>query len=303
MVVGDRELFRTGPDARGYCDVPSEECAAVLTKVLSGYGYLRGSLRTGIALDGERAASAGYAALALDAASAALPGGDMAILRVDGVIGTVPMTRLRAALLEAENVFVCHDVQRGSYALPFVGMTTRHCSGDAVLGLDVRLMRVQWDRSHERLLSEWARLGPAFELLQNGLSAAHLRRSLVIGVPFDVQSRYARTRPYAGTNLGVSVRVAALYRTPRYEARLRAEHRITLAGGLGFAREHNLETELRLTHNFFATDAIVVQLGLAFQLSWASHPWLAQALYVDREGRLGMAAGLYMGWIGESPGI
>jgi hypothetical protein len=182
-------------------------------------------------------------------------------------------------------------------------MTSRQCRGDAVLGLDVRLMRVQWDRASGRLLSEWARVGPAFELLRNGLGQAHLTRSLVIGAPFDVQSRYTDTRPGSGANLGGSLRLAALYRTPQYEARLRAEHRITLSGGRGPGREHNLAAELLLLHNFFATDALVMQLGVDVQLQWASQPWLAQGFYADRDGHLGLTAGLFMGWIGEAPGI
>ena len=304
MVLEDRELFHTGSESRGYCRIPSAECDRVMTKVLSGYGYARGALRLGTSLgDDAYVDSKVLAALELQAASAALPGGDMAILSVDALLGTAPVTRLRATLLDAENVFVCHDAQSGGYALPFVGMTTRHCHTDAVLGLDVRLMRVQWDRTSGRLLSEWLRAGPAFELLSNGLSQAHLGRSLVVGVPLDVQSRYTGDRPGSGTSLGASLRLHALYRTPQYEARLRAEHRISLAGGRGFAREHNLEAELRLVHNFFATDALVMQLGASVQLSWAAQPWLAQSLYVDRDGRLGLAAGLYMGWIGEAPGI
>lgn len=303
MVLGDRVLFHTGPEERGYCRIPSAECDAVMTKVLSGYGYLRGALRAGTSFDPTGVDSKAFTALSLQAASAALPGGDMAVLSLDGLLGSAPVTRLRATLLEGENIFVCHDSQSGDYALPFVGMTTRRCHTDAVLGLDVRLMRVQWDRGSGRLLSEWARVGPAFELLQNGLGQAHLTRSLVIGVPFDVQSRYTGNGPGSGANLGGSLRLAALYRTPQYEARLRAEHRMTLVGGLGAGREHNLAAELRLLHNFFATDALVMQLGVDVQLDWASQPSLAQGFYADRDGHLGLAAGLLMGWIGEAPGI
>jgi len=195
MVLGDRVLFHTGPDAREFCRVPSAECDAVLSKVLSGYGYLRGALRAGTSFDAAGVDSKAWAALSVQAASAALPGGDMAILGLDALHGTAPVTRLRATLIDGENVFVCHDADSGGYALPFVGMTMRRCHGDAVLGLDLRLMRVQWDRASGRLLSEWLRAGPAFELLRNGLSQAHLAAQPRAGRALQRAVALRRLRP------------------------------------------------------------------------------------------------------------
>src|SRR5262245_7502118 len=77
LMLRDRELFRVGPEARKYCEVPSDECPVVMSKVLSGYGFLRGALRGAASFEPQRDDAphvSGFGALHLDAVSAALPG-------------------------------------------------------------------------------------------------------------------------------------------------------------------------------------------------------------------------------------
>jgi hypothetical protein len=305
MVVGQRVLFRTGPSDRGYCDIPSAECDTVLTKVLSGYGYLRGALRSGVSIAAsDRGRASAFGALHLDGVSAALPGGDLAVARLDAVLGQSSVERLRLTLIDLENAFGCMDAQRGNWVLPILGMTSRQCRRDAIVGVDVRIVRLQWDAYDGRLLAEWLSAGPAFELLVNGLSQAHLRRSLVLAVPFDVQSqRGAAETQSSGTSIGAGVRLSALYRTPQWESRLGLRHRTTVAGREHFGREHSVEGELRLLRNWFLSDALAMQAGLSLAFSWASRPWFAQALLATRSTQLELSAGLYLGWVSEAPGI
>jgi hypothetical protein len=278
-----------------------------MSKVLSGYGFLRGALRGAASFEPLRhdaAHVAGFGALHLDAVSAALPGGDMAVASFDGVLGGANMGRLRLSLVELENLFVCHDVQHGSWALPFIGMTSRHCREDAVLGVDLRLLRFQWDAWDQHMLAEWLRLGPAFELLQNGLGQAHLLRSVVLAALFDVQTRYAPLQTHSsGTGLGAGLRLSAFYRTPQWESRLRVAQRTALTGPSGFGHDQRLEAELRLLRNWFATDGIVMQAGLSLGVNWASQPQFADALFGVHTSRMNLAAGLYLGWVSEAPGI
>jgi hypothetical protein len=302
MVLGGRALFRSGPAERGYCQTPSDECDAVMAKFLSGYGFLRGALRGGLAAtwphDYTRIAA--YGSLHLDVASAALPGGDMAVGSVDGVLARDQMLRLRVTLADVENLFFCDDAQGGGKVLPFVGMVSRQCRPDAVLGLDLRILRLQWDTQGN--LTEWLSAGPAFELLCNGLGQAHVLRSLVLAVPLDVQSRLSGSVPH-GTSLGLGLRASVLYRSPQWESRLRVRHRTALLSRAGLAREHSIETELRLVRNWFAHDALLMQTGLSLGLDWASQDWASQSLWTSRGARFGFQASLYLGWVSEAPAI
>ena len=301
MVVGKRELFRVGPETRQYCETDSEECDSVLAKYLSSYGFLRGALRGGMVLSSpENPELAGFGALHLDAASAGLPGGDMAAGSVDVVVARREILRLRLSLLDLESVFACTDAESGKLVFPFIGMVTRKCGGDAVLGLDLRLLRLQWDVNGN--LTEWLSAGPSVELLRNGLSTAHVLRSVVVALPIDVQSRLSGSAPQ-GTSLGAGLRVSALFRTPQWESRLRVRHRSALAGPAGFAREHSFDAELRVLHNWFAHDSVVLQTGLTFGFDWASHTWAGQSLFSARDARMGFQAGLYVGWVNEAPAI
>jgi hypothetical protein len=302
MVLGKRELFRVGPETRQYCQVDSEECDSVMAKYLSSYGWLRGALRGGMVLSSpdQSPELAGFGALHLDAASAGLPGGDMAVGSVDVVVARREILRLRLTVVDLESVFACSDAQSGKLAWPFLGMVTKQCRGDAVLGVDVRLLRLQWDFAGN--LTEWLSLGPSVELLGNGLSTAHVLRSLVVALPIDVQSRLSGSAPQ-GTTLGAGLRVSALYRTPHWESRLRVRHRTALAAPIGFAREHSIDAELRLLRNWFAHDSVVLQTGLSFGVDWASHSWAGQSLFSARDARLGFQAGLYVGWVNEAPAI
>jgi hypothetical protein len=302
MVLGERELFRTGPKARQYCEVDSQECDTVMAKFLSGYGYLRGALRGGLILSSpdREPEPAGYGSLHLDAASAGLPGGDMAVGSVDLLVARRQLLRLRLTLAELESVFACSDAQSGKMALPFLGMVTKQCRGDAVVGLDLRLLRTQWDVVGN--VTEWASAGPSFELLGNGLGQAHLLRSLVLAVPFDVQSRFSGRTPH-GPSFGAGLRLSALYRTPHWESRLRVRHRTALAGPVGFAREHSFEAELRLLRNWFAHDSVVFQTGFSLSFDWASHVWAGQSLWSARDALMGFQAGVYVGWVNETLAI
>jgi len=302
MVVGKRELFRVGPETRQYCAVDSEECDSVMAKYLSSYGFLRGALRGGMVLSSPDSSPelAGFGALHLDGASAPMPGGDMAAGSVDVVVARREILRLRVTLLDLESLFACTDAQSGKLTLPFIGMVSKKCRGDAVLGVDIRLLRLQWDVTGN--VSEWLSAGPSVELLGNGLSTAHVLRSLVVALPIDVQSRLSGSAPQ-GTSLGAGLRVSALYRTPQWESRLRVRHRTALAAPVGFAREHSIDAELRVLHNWFAHDSVVLQTGLSFGVDWASYPWAGQSLFSARDARVGFQAGLYVGWVNEAPAI
>lgn len=307
MVLKDRVLLRVGPDSRGFCEgPPSAECPTVMAKMLSGYGFLRGSARGLFTLEPKRDAPlSGLGMLHLDGVSAALPGGDMFALSVDAVLsGSSRFDRVRITLIDLENVFGCRDMQSGSWMFPFLGMASNECRPDSVFGLDARALRFQWDAWDQHLLAEWFHAGPAFELLQNGLSQAHLKRSITVAALADVQTRYAPQASHSsGTDLGAGVRLSALYRTPFLESRLRVTQRSVLVGGAGAGHDHRVESELRLVHNWLLSDAILMQTGFSFAFSWASRPWLSDALIASRTAPVTLAAGLYVGWVSESPGI
>jgi hypothetical protein len=302
MVMGDRELFRSGPPNRKYCEIDSEECDTVLTKFLSSYGYLRGSLRGGLALTSpnDDARLSGFGALHLDAANAPMPGGDLAAGTVDLVLARQKLLRLRLTLIDFEDVLFCSDVQSQDIVLPFLGMVSKHCREDAVLGVDLRILRVQWDAAG--FMTEWLSAGPSFELLRNGHSQAHTRRSVVLAVPLDLQSRMSGSAPH-DTSLGLGLRASLLYRTPQWETRLRVRHRTALNSSEGFARVHSIDAELRLLLNWFAHDSVVLQTGVALGFDWASQVWAGQSLWSARDAHLGFQAGLYVGWVNEAPAI
>jgi hypothetical protein len=306
MMQGDRVLLRQGPAARDYCKVAGAECDAVKTKVLSGYGYLRGRVVGGVISEpGDGSLQlAGVAALRVDAVSAALPGASITLGSVDALWRGNGRHRLRLVLLDSEGLFVCRDAQNGRLVAPFIGMTTRHCREDAVLAVDVSLLGLQWDTRTDRLVADWGSLGPSFELLANGHGQAHVLRSVLIGVPFDVRSLYYGDGLRGGeTSFGAGVRATVLYRTPHWESRLRLRHRTALIGGRGIAHANQLDAELRLVRNFFLTDAVVAQAGLTFNLTYSQRPLAAASIFAAYNQAWAGFAGVYLGWIGEPPGI
>jgi hypothetical protein len=310
MVYRGRELFREGPADRGYCDDAgsgsSSECDRVLSKVLSGYSYGRGHVSGGLAIDpGSSLASAqGVGALHVSVIAAPMPGGDIELASLDAVVGNAQTRRVRATLMDAEALFFCRDAQNGALVAPMIGMFTRACRTNAWLAVDLGLVAMQWDLATHRMLGEWARLGPVVELLGNGFGYAHTLRSIQLGVPFDVQSAHdSDQRTETVTTLGVGLRVSALYRSPQWEARLSARHRMVLAGEVDPAQDHGVDGELLLLHNFFLTDAVVVQAGLSLRASWSDEPQRAFAVWAHADRHTNMFAGIHLGWIHEPPGI
>jgi hypothetical protein len=298
MRAGDRTLFREGED-REYCDEPGEECDVMKTKVLSGYGFLRGHILgalTAGAPDAE--GTSGLGALRLTALSAALPGGDIALGEFDALIATA-RSRLRGALVDSETVFFCRDARDGELAAPLRGLMSRPCVPSASAALDLGLLDAQWDLGSDRLMAEWLRGGFAWELLGNGFAQAHLLRSIVVGLPVDLRSVHYTDLPDAnGTSLGAGLRLAVLYRTPHWEWRLRARHRTALIGGAGALHDNTVEAETHALHNFFLTNTIVVQVGVTLAASYAQRPSQSFALWARADQRASGFAGLYLGWIG-----
>jgi len=307
MVYRERPLFRQGPAEPGYCDARGSgsphECDRVLTKVLSAYSYGRGRLSGGLVLDPASGAPAGVAALRVNAVSAALPGGDAALASVDGALGDGQIRRVRVTLVDAEGLFVCRDAQSRAVLPPMFGMLTRACRPNASLAIDVGMLAVQWDVAHQRVLGEWLRLGPAVELLSNGFGYAHLLRSIEVGLPFDVRSFRDRDATSTETSLGLGLRVSAFYRTPHWEARLTGRERLALLGERGMLSDHSVDGELLLLHNFFVSDAIVMQAGLAVRATWSQEPNQNFAIWADSERHGSAFAGLHLGWAHEAPDI
>jgi hypothetical protein len=304
MVLQGRVLSREGRQAPEYCRTHDAECDAVKTKYLSGYGYLRGRILGGVVAAGPTAFDRldGLASMGLSVVSAALPAGDMTLGNLDAVIGTPALRRLRVALFEGEGLFFCRDAQSGDRVAPLIGAFTRHCSSDAIVAIDAALLDLRWDMTRHSLKLEWLRAGPSFELLGNGLGYAHLLRSLMIGVPFDLRSVHGGdTQP--GASLGAGLRLALLYRTPSWESRLAVRYRTALLGGAGALRENTVQTELRLLHNFFLTDAVVVQIGIALRAVYAQQAADSFAWWAPGAQRWATLAGLYLGWLNESPDI
>ena len=189
-----------------------------MTKVLSGYSYARGNATGGLVLDPGSGIDSisGVGQLRLSTMAADLPGGDIAFASIDGVLGDTATRRIRVSMASAEGLFFCRDLHSGAFVAPFLGMITRECAPDAIFALDVALLTAQWDLATDQLVAEWARLGPAFELLGNGLGYAHLLRSLEIALPFDVRSVHGLAHsPGTETSLGVgATRVGALPNAP-----------------------------------------------------------------------------------------
>ena len=312
MVVQDRALMRQGAPARAYCSDAGSggpaECDRVLTKVLSGYSYGRGWITGGAVARassvGGLGAASGFVELHVDVAAAALPGGDLSVAAFEGVIGDAAARRVRFTLFDGQNLFLCRDRQSGDLALPVWGMFTHACNGDAVLGVDLGLLAAQWDIESGQLAAEWARLGPAVELLGNGLGYAHLLRSLSFGLPLDVRSIGEGGAVHdGGTSLGVGLRVATFVRSPQWETRLTGRYRTALLGGAGTWRDHAVSFELRVLRNFFVSDAVVLQAGLSLRGSFSQRPEASFVTWVAPQQRWSGFAGLHLGWVHEAPGI
>jgi hypothetical protein len=298
MTAGDRTLFREGEE-REYCSEPGDECDVMKTKVLSGYGFLRGRVLGALAAGAPDAeAASGLGALRVTALSAALPGGDIALGELDALIAST-RNRLRGALVDSETVFFCRDARDGELAAPLRGLMSRPCLPNASAAVDLGLLDVQWDLGSDRLMAEWLRGGFAWELLGNGFAQAHLLRSIVLGLPVDVRSVRDIDLPDAsGTSFGAGLRLAALYRTPHWEWRLRVRHRTALIGGAGALHDNTVEAETHALHNFFLTNAIVVQAGVTLAASYAQRPSQSFALWARGDQRGSGFVGLYLGWIG-----
>jgi len=305
MALGERELFREGPRARRYCDRGGpgspEECERVKTKVLSGFSYGRGSVSGGVAgAPSDGVAPRGVATAEAHAVSAALPGGTIELGSLDAALRGSHGSRARVTLVDSEALFFCRDAQTGELALPFMGMLARACEPTAVVGVDLGLFAMQWDLARPRMVSEWLRVGPAFELLGNGHSHQRLLRSIGVGLPFDLRTVDHGASDTAQTTLGAGLRIAALLRTPAWEGRLTARHRAAL---LGASPHHALEAELLVLHNFFLTDAVVVQAGVALRASWAERPADALSAWSSTAQARDAFAGLHLGWSHEPPDI
>ena len=254
LVLRERTLLQEGPRERGYCDAAGTgsevECQRVMAKVLSGYSYARGHVLGGLAVDPEAGFDqpVGLATLHVSAISAALPGGELAVGTLDGVLGNVGTRRLRLTLVEAQDLFFCSDAQSGALRAPLFGMFSYACRPTALAALDVSLATLQWDVATKRMMVEWVHLGPALELLGNGFAYAHVLRSLTLGLPLDVRTLQGGTaRPGGGTSLGASLRLFALYRSRQWETRIALRERTALLGGAGPLRDNTLEGELRLS--------------------------------------------------------
>jgi len=300
MRAGNRTLFREGAEELDYCSDPGEECDVMKAKVLSGYGYLRGrvvgALTTG-APDAETVG--GLGALRVTALSAALPGGEIALGEFDALVASA-RSRLRGVLIDSETVFFCRDARDGELSAPLRGLASRPCLPTASAAVDLGLLDVQWDVSSDRLMAEWLRAGFAWELLGNGFAQAHLLRSIVLGLPVDLRSAHYTDLPEAnGTSFGAGLRLATLYRTPHWEWRLRVRYRTPLIGGTGPLHDNTLEAETHALHNFFLTNAIVVQAGVTLAASYAQRSTQSFALWARSDQRGSGFVGLYLGWIGE----
>jgi hypothetical protein len=299
MVAGNRELFRRGASERDYCSTPGDECDLVKTKVLSGYGYLRGRVLGALTASPDVSKIGGLGALRVVGVSAALPGAEIALLQFDALVDA-PTRRLRMTLIDSMAMFLCRDATSGKLVAPLLGMLSRPCMPNAAAAVDFGLLALQTDVSGGRSMAEWLRGGPAWELLGNGFAQAHLLRSVVLAFPLDLRSvRYTEPARASGTSLGAGLRLSALYRTPHWEWRLYARHRTALLGAAGALHDNTVEAEARALHNFFLTDTIVVQAGVAVGAAYAQRPAQSFALWA-RSGQRGAGfVGLYLGWIGE----
>jgi hypothetical protein len=302
MTLRERELFRVGPEARGFCEAgrSADECDQIKTKVLSGYGYLRGQLWAGIAVDPQPHA---IAALRISVASGALPGGDISLGVIEGALSEADVRRLRLSLLDARGLFVCRDAHSSELVAPIPGMMSNACLPNAIMALDVGVGTVQWDLATGYLTTEWLHAGPAWELLANGFGQAHLLRSVMIGLPFDLRSTLRGAGDDSRASVGLGVRLDAFYRTPHWETRFDLQHRSALVGGAGLQHDNAVQGELRLLHNFFLTDAVVVQAGLSVRGVWLQRPRDELVLWAAADRAWQGYAGFYLGWLHEPPPI
>jgi hypothetical protein len=305
MLVGERELFHEGPAARAYCSDSGsgsdEECERVMTKVLSGYTYGRGQVSGGLVAASELS---GVGALRLSWISADLPGGALAVAMFDGVIGDEATSRVRLTVFDGESLFVCRDAQGGGLVAPLWGMFTRNCVPRGWFGVDAGLLAMQWDVAVGRLAAEWLRVGPAFELLANGFGYAHLLHGIELAMPFDVRTVHRPGKDQDMlTTVGVGVRLTAFYRSPAWEARLSVRARTSLLGAEDIRTDNSVNGELLLLYNFFFSDSLVLQTGLAFRGSWAQRPVNTFVLWTNSNDELGAFAGVHVGWVHEAPDI
>jgi hypothetical protein len=307
LVIGDRTLQRRGDAARHYCAEEDEECEQALLRVLSGYGYLPGTLSAGVSMQGALLAAAMELRLAV--VGAAAPGGELKLgaadLWFDGGF------RLRGTMLDARSMFFCHDSQRGGLHAPLFGHMTRACSPDAVVGVELGLLDAQWDPGSSRTAVEWVRTGLAFELFGNGHAHSHMLRSLTLAPLVDLRSlRYGSTRvdvapdgPSGRFGVGAGMRLGWLWRSPRWETALDARYRVDLLQLDAATPDHQLGAELRLLYNFFLSDAIVAQVGLRLAYHHAQQPLdsfgTPASTYVRDSGFVGAV----LGWKHEPPAI
>jgi hypothetical protein len=242
--------------------------------------------------------------LHLDLAAGSLPGGELALAAIDGVLGDRDTSRLRFTLFDGQSLFVCRDAQTGELAAPIAAMFSRDCRPTSMAAIDAGLLAMQWDFISDRLMAEWLHLGPAIELLQNGFGYAHLSRGIGLGVPFDVRSisRVAE-RSISGTSLGFGLRLTAFYRSPQWETRVSLRQRTALVGGSGALRDNTFEAELRLIHNFFVSDAVALQAGISLRGAFSQRPAEAFVLWSSAAQRYSAFAGVHLGWVHEAPDI
>jgi hypothetical protein len=151
---------------------------------------------------------------------------------------------------------------------------------------------------------EWLALGPSIELLANGLGYAHILRSVMLGVLFDVRSRDDGVAPtYNGPSLGAGVRASFRWRSPRWELRLSARQRTVLAAGAGVLHDNGVAAELHCLHNFLVTDAWLLQAGLTAAMSYYQRPTSSFELWSALDRHWGGQLGLYIGWLSAAPNI
>jgi hypothetical protein len=305
MVVGERVLFREGPAARAYCNDSGsgspEECERVLAKVLSGYSYGRGHVTAGL-VDGDPVSGTGW--LRISWISGDLTGGSFTAATLDGVVGDAATSRLRLTALDAQTLLVCKDIQSGLWVMPLVGLFSRQCVPRAWLGVDAGALTMQWDVAQDRLAAEWLRFGPAFELLGNGFAYSRLLHSIQLAMPFDLRTIHGpEMRHDTLTTIGMGLRLTAFYRTPEVETRLVLHARTSLAGAENIRTDNSADGELLLLYNFFVSDSVVLQTGLALRMSWAQKPLNTLVVWANSEDRFGAFAGIHVGWVHEPPDI
>ena len=82
-----------------------------------------------------------------------------------------------------------------------------------------------------------------------------------------------------------------------------AHSRIALAGGEGLLSDPTVEGELLLLHNFFLTDALVIQAGLSLRASYSQEPERATVIWASASRHASTFAGVHLGWVHEAPDL